>query len=165
VKLVSLHDLFVDQLRDLYSAENQIIKALPKMARAASNPELRSGFEEHLEQTREHAKRLEQIFEQLDTSAGGKKCKAVEGLIDEGKELMAEDAEPAVLDAGLIAGAQRVEHYEMAGYACVRTWVQQLGYTKAARLLEEALSEEKATDAKLSELAEQMINEPAAATA
>jgi ferritin-like metal-binding protein YciE len=161
VKLKSLQDLFVDQLKDLYSAENQLIRALPKMAKAASNPELRAGFEEHLEQTRGHAERLERICEQLDVTPKGKKCVAMEGLIEEGKELLEEDAAPAVLDAGLIAAAQKVEHYEIAGYGTARTWAQMLGHEEAVRLLEETLDEEKATDEKLTQLAEQSVNEEA----
>ena len=126
MKLHSLKDLYVDQLKDLYSAENQLIKALPKMAKAASSSELREGFQEHLEQTKNHAKRLEQICEQLDVTPKGKKCQAAEGLIEEGKELIEEDAEAAVMDAGLICAAQKVEHYEMATYGCARTWAEQL---------------------------------------
>jgi ferritin-like metal-binding protein YciE len=163
MKLHSLHDLLVDQLKDLYSAENQIIKALPKMARAASSPDLASGFEEHLEQTRQHAERLEQICEQLDVTPKGKQCVAIEGLIEEGKELMEEDAAPAVLDAGLIAGAQKVEHYEMASYGSARAWAEQLGMNDVAQLLQQTLDEEKATDAKLTQLAEQMVNQQAEA--
>ena len=165
MKLRSLQDLFVDELKDLYSAENQLVKALPKMAKAASSEELRSGFEEHLEQTRGHVERLDQIFEQLDARAKGKKCKAMEGLIEEGKELMEEDAEPGVLDAGLIAAAQKVEHYEMASYGCVRTWAEQLGYHEAAELLQQTLDEEKETNEKLTQLAESVVNQEAEATA
>ena len=165
MKMTTLHDLFVQELRDLYSAENQIIKALPKMAKAASSDELRRGFEEHLEQTKEHVERLEQIFEKLGVRASGKKCKAIEGLIEEGKELMEMDAEPAVLDAGLISAAQKVEHYEMAGYGCVRTWAQQLEDHDAANLLQQTLDEEGETDKKLTELAERMVNMEAASAA
>lgn len=163
MKLHSLCDLFVDGLKDLYSAENQIIKALPKMAKACSSPELRQGFEEHLEQTRGHVERLEEIFTELDVSPRGKKCAAMEGLIEEGKELMEQDIEGAVMDAGLIAAAQRVEHYEMAGYGCVRTWAEQLGHHRAAELLQQTLEEEKATDQKLTQVAEQMVNAEAQA--
>lgn len=158
MKLKSLQDLYVEELKDLYNAENQLLKALPKMAKAASAPELRAAFEDHLEETRGQVKRLEQIFKKLDASAKGKKCKAMEGLIEEGKEVMAEDAEPAVLDAALISAAQRVEHYEMAGYGCVRTFARQLGYEDAAELLQETLDEEAAADKKLTELAETIIN-------
>jgi len=162
MKLESLHDLFVNELRDLYSAENQLVKALPKMAKAAGSAELRSGFEEHLEQTRHHVERLEQIFEQLEAKPKGKKCAAMEGLIEEGKELLSEDAEESVMDAGLIAAAQKVEHYEIASYGTVRTWAEQLGHHEAAELLRQTLDEEKATDEKLTHLAEQMINDQAA---
>ena len=163
MKLESLQDLLVDQLKDLYSAENQIIKALPKMAKAASSSELRDGFQEHLEQTKNHAKRLEQICEQLDVNPKGKKCKAAEGLIEEGKELIEEDAEPAVMDAGLICAAQKVEHYEMAAYGCARTWAEQLGLHDVAQLLRETLDEEKETNEKLTQIAESMVNQEAAA--
>jgi len=161
MKLKTLHDLFVDELKDLYNAENQILKALPKMAKAASSEELRQGFEEHLEQTHGHVERLEQIFEQLGARAKGKKCVAMEGLIDEGKELMSEDAEPSVMDAALIAAAQKVEHYEMAGYGTVRAWAEQLGLHEAANLLQQTLDEEKETDEKLTQLAESMVNQEA----
>jgi ferritin-like metal-binding protein YciE len=162
MKMSTLEDLFVNELRDLYNAENQMVKALPKMAKAASSPELRQGFEEHLKQTRHHVERLEQVFEQLGAKARGKKCQAKEGLIEEGKELMSEDAEPPVLDAGLIAAAQKVEHYEIAGYGTVRTWAEQLGHHEAAELLQQTLDEEKQTDEKLTRLAEQMVNQEAA---
>jgi ferritin-like metal-binding protein YciE len=158
VKLESLRDLFVSELKDLYSAENQILKALPKMAKAASTPELRTAFEEHLEQTQGHVERLEQIFETLGGSPKGKKCKAMEGLIEEGKEMLEADAEPTVRDAGLIAAAQRVEHYEMAGYGCVRTYARLLHEDKSAALLQETLDEEEETDKKLTELAEGLVN-------
>jgi ferritin-like metal-binding protein YciE len=152
MKLVSLHDLYVEQLRDLYSAETQLIKALPKMAKAASSKELRQGFQDHLEQTKTHAERLNQIFEKLDLSAKGKKCKAMAGLIEEGQEAIEEDAEPEVCDAGLIAAAQRVEHYEIAGYGCVRTYAELMGHDEAAELLQATLDEERSTDEKLTEL-------------
>jgi ferritin-like metal-binding protein YciE len=154
MKMESLRDLYVDELKDLYSAENQILKALPKMAKAASSDDLRSAFEEHLEQTKIHVERLEQIFERLEQSPKGKKCKGMEGLIEEGKELLEEDAEPEVLDAGLISAAQRVEHYEMAAYGCVRTYARLLEEGEAAGLLQQTLDEEGQTDKKLSQLAE-----------
>ena len=157
MKLESLQDLYVDELKDLYSAENQLLKAIPKMAKAASAPELRTAFEDHLEETRGQVRRLEQIFKQLDASPKGKKCKAMEGLIEEGKEVM-DEAQPPVLDAALIAAAQRVEHYEMAGYGCVRAFARLLGYDNAAELLQETLDEEGAADKKLTELAETIIN-------
>jgi ferritin-like metal-binding protein YciE len=149
-----LRELYLDELRDLYSAEKQLVKALPKMAKAATSSDLRSGFEEHLEQTKGHVSRLEQIFEALDESPNGKTCKGMEGLIKEGGEMIEEDPEAEQLDAGLIAAAQRVEHYEIAGYGCVRTYATLLGEQEAAGLLEETLKEEKATDSKLTELAE-----------
>ncbi len=161
MKMKTLQDLFVDQLKDLYSAENQLIKALPKMAKAAANDELRSGFEKHLEQTRNHAERIQQICEQLGVTPRGKKCAAMEGLITEGKELLEEDAEPQVLDAGLIAAAQKVEHYEIASYGTARTWAEQLGLEEAVSLLEETLDEEKSTDEKLTEIAVNLVNEEA----
>ena len=149
----SLRDLYVEELKDLYSAENQIIKALPKMIKAASSPDLKAGFEKHLEQTRGQVERLEKIFKQLDESPKGKKCKGMEGLLEEGKELMEEDAEPEVLDAGLIAAAQHVEHYEIAGYGCVRTYADLLGEKAAVKLLQQTLDEEKDTDQKLTMIA------------
>jgi ferritin-like metal-binding protein YciE len=163
MKLKSLRDLLADQLKDLYSAENQIIKALPKMAKAASSPELRASFKEHLEQTLGHAERLERACEMLGVTSRGKKCAALEGLVKEGKEPMGEDAEPPVLEAGLIAAAQKVEHYEIAAYGSARTWAEQLGLEEVAALLQEALDEEKATDEKLTRLAEEAVNPPAAA--
>ena len=158
MKLASLRELFVSELKDLYSAENQIIKALPKMAKASSTPELRSAFEEHLEQTRGHVERLERIFETLEATPKGKKCKAMEGLIEEGKEILEADAEPSVRDAGLIAAAQRVEHYEIAGYGCVRTYARLLRDEQSANMLQETLDEEEETDKKLTQIAETMVN-------
>lgn len=150
----SLNELFVEQLRDLYDAENQLIKALPKMSEGATSDELREGIEEHLEQTKEHAQRLEQIFENLGEKAKGKKCKGMEGVIKEGSEALEEDMDEDVRDAAIIAGAQRVEHYEIAGYGTARTYANLLGEREAASLLEQTLQEEKETDAKLTELAE-----------
>lgn len=161
MELKTLEDLLKDQLKDLYSAENQLVKALPKMAKNASSDELRGGFEEHLEQTRGQVERLERIGELLDAPLRGKKCAAMEGLIEEGKELLAEDAEPAVLDAGLIAAAQKVEHYEIAAYGSARTWAEELGLDEVAQLLQETLDEEKETDEKLTELARAGINREA----
>src|SRR5665213_769114 len=152
----ALRKLYIDELKDLYSAENQLVKALPKMAKASSAEELRTAFEEHLEQTREHVTRLEKIFEALDESPKGKKCVGMEGLIEEGSEKIEEDPEEEELDAGLIAAAQRVEHYEIAGYGCVRTYANLLGESEAVSLLEQTLAEEKETDEKLTELAEQI---------
>jgi ferritin-like metal-binding protein YciE len=149
-----LRELYVEELRDLYSAEKQLVKALPRMAKAATSSDLRSGFEDHLEQTKGHLSRLEQIFDSLDESPNGKTCKGMEGLIKEGSEMIEEDPEEEQLDAGLISAAQRVEHYEIAGYGCVRTYAQLLGDDEAVSLLEETLKEEKETDAKLTQLAE-----------
>ena len=156
--LGSLHDLYVEELRDLYNAENQILKALPKMAKAASDESLRVAFQEHLEVTRGQVERLDRIFKQLGTRATGKKCVAMEGLIEEAKEMMGEDADPAVLDAALISAAQKVEHYEIAGYGCVRTYARLLGYEEAADLLQETLDEEGEADQALTDLAETVIN-------
>jgi ferritin-like metal-binding protein YciE len=152
-----LHDLFEEQIKDLYSAENQIIKALPKMAKNASNPQLRTAFERHLEETRGQVARLEQIAEELDFNPKGKKCKGAEGLIEEGKEVM-DEFEEDTLDAGLIGAAQKVEHYEIAAYGTARAHAQLLGYTKAARLLQQTLDEEGRTDKKLTDLAERVVN-------
>lgn len=163
MKLKTLQDLFLHELKDLYSAENQLVKALPKMAKAATNEELKAGFEEHLEQTKGHVERLEQIAEQLGAKLGGHKCKAMEGLIEEGAELIDEDAEDAIRDAGLIGAAQRVEHYEMAGYGTAIALANGLGHTEAAELLQQTLDEEKETDEKLTELAESTINVEAGA--
>jgi len=157
VAVESLNQLFVEQLRDLYDAENQLIKALPKMAEGANSDELRRGFEEHLEQTKGHAQRIEQIFEQFGEKVKGKKCKGMEGLIKEGSETLEEDiADENVQDAAIIAAAQRVEHYEIAGYGTARTFANLLGEDEAASLLEQTLEEEKETDAKLTQLAERI---------
>lgn len=161
-KLNSLQDLYLEQLQDLYDAEQQITKALPKMAKAASSPELKKSFELHLEQTQNQITRLEQVFEQLGEKATGKTCKAMKGLIAEGEELMSEEADPAVMDAGLIAAAQRVEHYEMAGYGTLRTWATILGMNDSVKLLQQTLDEEGETDHKLSALAEKTVNVKAA---
>lgn len=156
MKIESLRELFVEELKDLYSAEQQLVKALPKLAKAATSPELRRGFEKHLEETKAQVERLESIFEDLDESPKGKKCKAMEGLVEEGSEVIEEDMEDDVRDAALIAAAQRVEHYEIAGYGCVRTYAELLGESKAAKLLQKTLDEEGATDKALTGLAEQI---------
>jgi ferritin-like metal-binding protein YciE len=156
MEMESLRELFVDELKDLYSAENQILKALPKMVKAATSRELKAGFQEHLAQTKEHVARLEKIFKRLGTSPKGKKCKGMEGIIQDGKELMEEDAEPEVMDAGLIGAAQHVEHYEIAGYGCVRTYAELLGNDDDAKLLQKTLDEEKETDTKLTSLAQKI---------
>jgi ferritin-like metal-binding protein YciE len=147
-----LKELYIDELKDLYSAENQLVKALPKMAKAATSPDLKAGFEEHLEQTKGHVQRLETIFEQLGESPKGKKCKGMEGLIEEGSEAI-EEYEGELLDAALIGAAQRVEHYEMAGYGTVSAFAEELGESEHVTLLNETLEEEKETDEKLSGLA------------
>jgi len=158
MKLQSLDDLFFEQVRDMYDAEKQLVKALPKMAKASNSEELRSAFEEHLEETKGHVERLEQVFELLGKKARGKTCDAMKGLIEEGAEMIEADAEPMVLDAGLIAAAQRVEHYEMAGYGCLHTWARQLNNHDIAELLEQTLREEKEADQKLTHIAEGMVN-------
>lgn len=162
MQLKSLKDLLHHELKDLYSAENQLVKALPKMAKAASNDELRAGFEKHLEETKTHVARLEDIGEQLGLSLTGHKCKAMEGLIEEGEELLSEEGEASVLDAGLIGAAQRVEHYEIAGYGTAASIANTLGLDEIAAILNETLNEEKATDQTLSELAESTVNVEAA---
>jgi ferritin-like metal-binding protein YciE len=149
----SLKDLFIDELKDLYSAENQILKALPKMIKKANSQELKSGFEKHLKETEVHVERLEKIFQELEESPKGKKCKGMEGVLADGKEWMEKDAEPELMDAGMIGAAQHVEHYEMAGYGCVRTYAELLGHSNFANLLQKTLDEEKATNEKLTELA------------
>jgi ferritin-like metal-binding protein YciE len=153
MEMQSLRDLMIDELKDLYSAENQILKALPKMIKKVTSPDLKQGFEKHLKETEGQVERLDKIFQELNESPRGKKCKGMEGIIADGKELMEEDAEPEVLDAGLIGAAQHVEHYEIAGYGCARTYAELLGLNNVARLLKQTLDEEKATDQKLTELA------------
>jgi ferritin-like metal-binding protein YciE len=153
MELQTLKDLYLHELKDLYSAENQIIKALPKMAKAATNRKLAAGFETHLTETKEHATRLEKILKSHGESTRGPKCKGMEGVIKEGAEMIEEDADDDVRDAGLISAAQRVEHYEMAGYGTARTYAQLLGDNQAAKLLQKTLNEEGATDKKLTSLA------------
>lgn len=164
MKESTLKELYIKELRHTYDAEKQITKALPKMAKAASSSQLRQAFEMHLDQTKNHIKRLEQIFEDLDESPKGESCDGMEGLIEEGSDLIDEDFDPEAKDAGLIAAAQRVEHYEMAAYGTARTYATILGDKKAASLLRETLDEEKETDLKLTGLAEK-INVKAAAAA
>jgi ferritin-like metal-binding protein YciE len=156
MSIENLDDLFLHELKDMYDAEKRILKALPKMAKAASSEELQAAFEEHRDQTEQQIARLEEIFELLDKPARGKKCLGVEGLVAEGAELMKEDAQPAVLDAGLIASAQKVEHYEIASYGTLATYAKILGLDEAVELLETTLAEEKETDEKLTELASQV---------
>ena len=152
----SLNELYVDELKDLFSAENQLVKALPKMAKAASSEELRQGFEDHLEQTKGHVARLEQIFESIGESAKGKKCLGMEGLVKEGAEIMDEDFDSDVMDAALISAAQRVEHYEIAAYGTVRDYAELLNQREQASLLQETLDEEKETDRRLTELSKKI---------
>ena len=154
MEMANLKDLMIEELKDLYSAEKQITTALPKMIEAASAAELKKAFEDHLAQTENQIQRLDQIFKQLEEKPGTKKCKGMEGIIADGKELMEEDANPEVLDAGLIGAAQHVEHYEIAGYGCAKTYAELLGLTEIAKLLSQTLEEEKETDAALTELAE-----------
>jgi ferritin-like metal-binding protein YciE len=154
-----LKELYIDELKDLYNAETQLVKALPKMAKAATSDELRQGFEDHLEQTKGHVERLEKIFESLDESPKGKKCAGMEGLIKEGSEVIEEDYEGAVMDAGLIGAAQRVEHYEIAGYGTATEFARLLGEDEHVSFLTETLDEEKQTDEKLTELAKQINSE------
>jgi ferritin-like metal-binding protein YciE len=158
MSLKTLEDLFVHELRDLHSAEKQLIKALPKIAKAATSEKLRRGIEEHLEETRHQEDRLDQILEQLGKSSRGARCEAMEGLIEEGQRMIDEDAEPHVRDAGLISMAQRVEHYEIAGYGTARTYAKLLGHGEAEDLLQQTLDEERAADEKLTELAMSEIN-------
>ncbi len=152
----SLEEVFVDKLKDIYDAERRITRALPKMAKAAANEDLANAFREHLEQTQGHIQRLEQIFDQLDQSAGRKPCHGVMGILEEGQEMMEKDAPEPLMDAALIAGAQEVEHYEMAAYGTLRSWAEVLGRNDAAKLLQQTLEEESETDEKLTKLAEQV---------
>jgi ferritin-like metal-binding protein YciE len=154
----SLKDLYIDELKDLYNAENQLLKALPKMAKKASAPELKRAFQDHLVQTEGHVNRLEKIFKGLGEKPTGKTCKAMKGLVEEGKEIIEEDGDESVLDAALIGAAQRVEHYEIAGYGVVRTFASLLGENSAVDLLQRTLNEEGETDKKLTALAESVIN-------
>lgn len=160
-RLDNLQDLFVQELKDLYNAERQIQDALPKMAEKASSPELRDAFNEHLQVTGEHVRRLEQIFDTLQESPTGMKCKGMEGIIDESKDLLKQEGEPHVKDAGLIGQAQRVEHYEISGYGTARTYAERLGFGEAARMLQQTLQEEEEADQRLTRIAEQIVN-PAA---
>lgn len=163
MSLDSLHDLYVEELRDLHSAERQITKALPRMAKAAQSAELRKAFENHLRETEGHIERLDRIFSELGERGTGKKCKGMEGLVEEGKEMMQEEGEAPVMDAALIAAAQRVEHYEIAAYGCVRNYADLLGYSDASRLLQQTLDEEEAADEKLTKIAEGSVNAAAMA--
>jgi ferritin-like metal-binding protein YciE len=161
MKLESLKDLYLEQLKDLYSAETQLVDALPKMADASNSPELKNAFREHLIQTKQHVDRLEQVFRKLGESPKGETCEGMKGLVKEGEMMIKMKGEPEVLDAGLIAAAQRVEHYEIAGYGTVRTYAELLGDADAVRLLERTLQEEEEADEKLTEIAESHINQDA----
>jgi ferritin-like metal-binding protein YciE len=162
MELETLQDLFVDSLKDLYSAETQITKALPKVIKSASSTELKEALQSHLTETEGQVKRLEKIFERLGEKPTGKKCKAMEGLVAEGKEMMEEDAEPDVMDAGLIVGCQKIEHYEIAGYGSLITFAKILGDHESAKLLQETLAEEVHADKKLTDVAQRTINVHAA---
>ncbi len=158
MELETLKDLYIHELKDLYSAEKQIIKALPKMVKAASHPKLKEGFQKHLEETKEQAVRLEKLLASHEETTRGPKCKGMEGVLKEGEEMIEEEADEEVRDAGLIAAAQRVEHYEMAGYGCARTYAEILGDKEGAKVLQQTLSEESATDLALTKLAKSAIN-------
>lgn len=158
----TLHDAFIDELRDTYDAERQLLKALPKLAKASSSPELRAAFESHLEETRGQVERLEQVFASLDEKVRGKHCDGIAGIIEEGKNILEEDFDETTMDACLIAAGQRAEHYEMAAYGTLVAWARAMGHDEAADLLQETLDEEKATDEKLTSLAEGGINQEAA---
>jgi ferritin-like metal-binding protein YciE len=162
MKLKSMQDLYVSELKDLYSAETQLLKALPKMAKAASSDTLREAIEEHIQVTEKQKQRIEQIAEEMDFKPGGRKCKAMEGLIHEGEEALQADSEPAVQDAAIIAAAQRIEHYEIAAYGTARTIARTLGYDNAAQLLQQTLDEESSTDQVLTDIAETQVNPQAA---
>jgi len=158
MKLNTLKQLYIEELRDLHSAENQLLKALPKMAKGVSSEELKLAFENHLDQTKVHVERLEEIFERLDETPKGKTCQAMKGLVEEGSEILEEDGEESVLNAGIIAAAQKVEHYEIASYGTVRTFAQLLGEDEAAELLQETLDEEGEADKLLTQLAQEIVN-------
>ena len=162
MQMESLQELLIHDLRDLYSAENQLLKAMPRMAKKATNPQLRKAIETHMKETEVHVQRLQKVFEKLGKKPTGKKCQAMEGLIEEAKEAMGEDMDEDTMDAALIAVAQKVEHYEIAGYGTTRTWANQLGDSDTARVLQQTLDEEGKTDKLLTELAESSINIEAA---
>jgi ferritin-like metal-binding protein YciE len=162
MSLDSLDKLFLEELKDIYNAEKQILRALPRMAKAAETPELTQAFTNHLRETEGQVTRLERIFKELGQTPRGKKCKGMEGLLEEGKEILEEDGDPAVIDAALIAAAQRVEHYEIAAYGCLRTYAELLGYSQAQNLLQQNLQEEEAADKKLTKIGESGVNQAAA---
>jgi ferritin-like metal-binding protein YciE len=161
----TLHDAFIEELRDTYDAEKQLIKALPKLAKAAASTDLRAAFESHLEETKGHVERLEQVFQSLEEKPRGKHCEGIAGIIEEGKSMMGEEFDEATMDAVLIAAGQRAEHYEMAAYGTLIAWAESMGHTEALSLLQEILEEEKAADQKLTSLAESGINQEAAEAA
>jgi len=163
--LDSLEKLFVEELKDTYNAEKQLVRALKKLADAASDEELKSAFTDHRAETEEHVTRLEKVFESLDMKPKGKTCKGVQGIVEEGKEMMEEDGEPEVIDAALIAGAQRAEHYEISAYGTLAHYAERLGYSDAAKLLKQTLEEEKAADEKLNRIAKRVVNPKAEAAA
>ena len=158
MKMETLQDVYIEELRDLYDAEQQLLKALPKMAKASSSEELQEAFEKHLEQTKTHVDRLEEVFEEIGEKPKGKTCKAMKGLIEEGSEILHEDREESVIDAGIIVAAQKVEHYEIAGYGSVRTFAQLLGKDRSADLLQRTLDEESEANEVLNKLAEDIVN-------
>jgi ferritin-like metal-binding protein YciE len=162
MSLDSLQALFLNELKDVYHAEKQLVEALPRLAKAARSPELRQAFASHFEETEGQVERLERIFVELGASARGKRCKGMEGLIEEGKEILEEEGDASVIDAALISAAQRVEHYEIAAYGCLRTYAQLLGHQSAVKLLELTLAEEEAADQKLTSIGEQSVNAQAA---
>ena len=162
MEMENLQELMIEELRDIYNAETQLTKAMPRMAKKASNPQLKKAFETHLRETEGHVDRLKKIFDKLGKKPTGKKCAAMEGLIEEGKDMMGEDMEDDVMDAALISAAQKIEHYEIASYGTVRTWAQQMGDSETARLLQQTLDEEGKTDKLLTEMAESTINIEAA---
>lgn len=165
MKLESLKDLCLEELHDIYDAEKEIVKALPKMVEAASSPKLREAFAHHLGQTKIHVTRLEKVFDEFGEKPKAKKCEGIRGILEEGEKLVGENGKPEVLDAGLIAGAQRVEHYEMAVYGSLKAWATQCGSAKAAQILNETLSEEREADQKLTQIAEDTVNRQAQAQA
>jgi len=158
MKLDTLKTLYIDELRDLYNAENQLLKALPKMAKGASSEDLKDAFEKHLEQTKSHVERLEEVYQEIGETPKSKTCKAMKGLIEEGSEILKEDGEESVIDAGIIVAAQKVEHYEIASYGSVRTFAQLLGKDRSAELLQTTLDEESETNETLNQLAEEIVN-------
>ena len=161
--IANLHDLFVHTLQDIYFAEQAIVQKLPQMAEKATSQQLRAGFEQHLEETKEHVKRLEQVFESIDEDIEGEECPAIEGILEEAEELAEEISDPETLDAALLAAAQAVEHYEITRYGTLAAWAEEMGHRDALKLLQKTLAEEKATDAKLTKLAESRLNRRAAA--